>query len=477
MAEESLGSSRYLGGSTALVVLAGLLAGALTLADRSGRLPGAPGREANVVVVVIDALRFDRLGANGYPLPTTPNIDVLASSGLSLLGISHSTLTEPSIATLFSGVGPSRHGIIEAGKERGGGFEVEVLPQRWQTLPEHLHAGGWATAGFVNQVYLNPRFGFGRGFETYRWTRSKTAFQLNHAFADWLPSVAGRRFFTYLHYLDVHWPYDRTLQAEPDQFGPTELAEAPPARGRQVGEWAQRWLEKRELAGMVRALAARYDEEVAYADAAVGDLVGILRRADRFEDTIVVVTADHGEAFWEHGRLLHGHAPYEELIRVPLVVRLPAAVLLTLPDTAMGGAANTPPVGLVDLLPTLLDWTGLPPARDADGIPLRRLLAGGGRSRLLFAETADAIAVRGERYKLIRFSGLREELFDLTVDPGERSPLPCDSGAGEAGASCRMLSRALDAYLAASSRLRTSTAGTVPAEADDIEQLKVLGYL
>ncbi len=417
----------------------------------------------HVVVVLIDALRADRLGVAGYPKPTTPAIDRLAAEGVHFTtAIAHSTWTKPSIATLFTSLYPSWHGLVRVGVEREEGLMTDVLAEERVTLAERFQSAGWATAGIVNQVHLQHQFGFAQGFDHYRSSRGVTAPELNSRFEQWLDQRPPGPLFAYLHYLDVHWPYTRTLPGPADRFGPVEMVRRPPKRGDLVAEWAR---ELERPSPDLAALEARYDREVAYADRAVAGVVALLRQRGLYEDVVLVVTSDHGEGFLEHGALQHGYAPYEELIRVPLVLRLPERL------RGRTGPVATP-AGLIDLLPTLLELAGLEPEPAAQGRSLAPLLRGEPLpERTLFAESVEAVAAHGGRHKLLELIAGERLFFDLETDPLEQRPGPCDGP-------CARLARHLEAFRrAAAEALAGQEGGTVPVTPADAELLKALGYL
>ncbi len=162
------------------------------------------------------------------------------------------------------------------------------------------------------------------------------------------------------------------------------MVSEPPQRGNRVEDWLETLDSESDLA----ALVARYDQEVAFADAAIGELMLSLQAMGLYENTIVVVTSDHGEGFLEHDKLLHSFTPYDEVLRVPLVFRLPTSLITPVPEVDA-------PAGLVDLMPTLLDLSSFPPAAQAQGQSLVPLMRGEPvAERWIFAESADAAAVR-----------------------------------------------------------------------------------
>jgi arylsulfatase A-like enzyme len=206
---------------------------------------------------------------------------------------------------------------------------------------------------------------------------------------------------------------------------------------------------------------------VAFVDAKLGEFLAALRQRGLLEDTVVVLTSDHGEGFGEHGALLHGFAPYDEIVRVPLVVRLPAKL------RRWTGTVGQP-VGLIDFMPTLLDLAGIEPPPGIQGRSLRSLLEGEElQDRLVFAESVEAIAVWGRRYKLLRFTDGRQEFYDLETDPHEQTPV-----IGDCLGPCAELARSLDLYIRAMTRVRAELMGkTIRLRPRELERLEALGYL
>lgn len=436
-----------------------------------------PGERPNVLVIVVDCLRADRLGADGL----TPNLDELAAGpgGVRFdTAIAPATWTKPSIASLFTSVYPREHGIEAVGSEDAEGrLWSAVLPDGFTTLAEHFQASGYETTAVLNQVHLTHENGFAQGFDHFHSWRGKGAFFLNRKLLEWFdarpPVAAGERrqpFFAYLHYLDPHWPYNARLRGEdgrpasgPD---PEDLAIEPPPPGR--GNRAQSWIDalpEAERSEAARRLARRYDLEVQLTDHAIGRLLRTLGRSDALADTLVVVTSDHGEAFLERGLLQHGHAPHEELVRIPLVLRLPA------PSAPPNPVRIDTPVSLVDLLPTLLSAASLPVPEGIAGLDLTPLWRGAAAPpRTLAAEGLDSFALRSRSHKLLRAGG-ETRFFDLEADPRETRPL--DEAA--CGAPCRALRRAARDYLRHEARFAPESGAELSDE--QIDDLESLGYL
>ncbi len=423
------------------------------------------GPPPNVLVILVDALRPDHLGIGGHDLPTSPEIDRLAGEGVVFTSaFAHSTWTKPSIATLFTSLYPGQHGIDRVGIQEGDSYRTDVLHEGYDTLAERFQAAGYATIGILNQVHLQARFGFAQGFDHYEAVRGLGARKLNNKLLAQLEGIGTSPFFAYLHYLDVHWPYTARLEGRQDSFGSLRMESEPPRRGNRVADWAENLDSESDLA----ALEARYDQEVAFVDAAIGQLMLALQAMDLYDNTIVVVTADHGEGFLEHDKLLHSFAPYDEVLQVPLVFRLPQGLLEAVPDVDT-------PVGLIDLMPTLLELTSLPPAPQVQGRSLVPLMLGeDAAERWIFAESAEAVAVRSRTHKLIRFLDGHVEFYDLGSDPGEQVP-----HSGACVNVCGQLAEQLVGHQRAMSELREliRTGETAILDEKELEELRSLGYL
>jgi choline-sulfatase len=424
-----------------------LAAGLAVLATGAacGSRPPAPLRaEArNLVLITIDTLRADRLGCYGNRNVETPNLDRLSRDGAIAAQASvHVPLTRPSHVSLFTGLLPAEHGIRD---NVSPSLRADV-----PTLADVLRASGFRTAAFVSSIVLSRQSGLGRGFEEYsdrfeadgddaRFlnTIQKRGDGPTAEAIAWLEARKGSRFFAWLHLYDPHDPYE-----------PPE-----PYRAR----YADRL----------------YDGEVAWSDELVGRVGAALERTGRREDTLLVVTSDHGEGLDEHGEAVHGFFVYETTLRVPLLIRGPGVV----PGTRVQTTARS-----IDLLPTVLELLGVAPPAGARlaGRSLAAVLRGGPQlpETATYAESltprlhygwSDLRALREGRWKYILAP--RPELYDLQDDPGETRNLAA-APSPRADALRAQLAGLLDKERAAPSP-DASTA--VPPEL--VEKIGALGYL
>jgi arylsulfatase A-like enzyme len=378
------------------------------------------GPPPNVLLLVVDCLRADRLSVNGYERATTPHVDALAAESVRFTrAISQASWTRPSLPTILTGLYPSEHGLHNFDESEDEVKSVR-LSEEVTTLAEALKGAGYRTALIGEQFQLSPRFGLNQGFDFYKH-RASDAANIHRNFFRWLDgetgddTAPGSRFFAYLHYLEIHWPYC----PPPSTRGTFD------AGGSDV-RWCHDWRRLRSdiLEGRIelddgdrQALAARYDEELLALDARLGELFATLRERGLWDDTLIVLTSDHGEELYEHGSIGHGQSLYAELIDVPLVFKPPA------PWPYEKGRAVDVLVELRSVTPTVLEAAGAPPA--GGGAPsLVSWIAGRPPSAppaaYVVAETPDQVVVRSDTFKLIaRRDGSAFELFDLAADPGE----------------------------------------------------------
>jgi len=380
------------------------------------------GKRPNVIIVCIDALRADRLGMYGGKPSVSPNLDRIASEGTVFdQAFSVASWTKPSVPSLLTGLYPSQHGVLSSDSRR-----TDVLPDTVPTLAESFRGAGFGTAAFVENVHLQRRYSkLDRGFDTYI-EDAGDAPELAHRFLAWLDRYNREEpFFAYLHFLDSHWPYTHEEELAP------ELASAGHLRIIEWGLGTNRFRLLRDAVNNGRAtlsaedlgvLRSLYDADIAFVDSVVGHLVEMLVARGIWEHSIVVVTADHGEGFLDHARLDHGYGPYDEVLRIPLIVRLPGASYSRqrIQDT----------VQIVDVAPTVLDLAGVTPTL-LGGRSLRGLLAGvtGAPDRPVVAEERHGMtmmtALRTPQYKYILVD-------DRTTEPNDETPgLPSDLAPGE----------------------------------------------
>jgi choline-sulfatase len=426
-----------------------------------------PASRPNIVVFLVDTLRADYLGAYGHAAPTSPRLDAFSREAVLFEDAwAQASWTRSAVASVLTGLHVQGHGVDR---------EDRVLSPGAHTLTEALRTGGYRTGAFVANHLLGGRFGFDQGFDVWNPTPQTLygapAADLVRGALAWMDS-APRPFFLYVHTMEPHAPYtpsDEDLRpfAAGGYRGPTDTRAL--LRLGQLGTLDQ--------AGLA-FLRSRYEGEVHQNDRAFGELLDGLKARGLDASTAVVFTADHGEEFQEHGGTEHAKTLYQELVRVPLVVRLPGA--------PARGVRERAAVQQIDLMPTLLGLAGLPIPRGLPGRDLRATLEARADPRLpppvLFSEerfaVVDKLAVRAGDLKLIFNNdgpalwraGSHLELYDLARDPAEKSNLAATRPIAVA-----FLERRLDAFRSA--QTAASAADHVALSAQEKEQLRALGYV
>ena len=437
-----------------IIVLALLFA-----ATACTRTPPPPPK--HVVLVSIDTLQPEHLGCYGYDRPTSPRLDAVAEAGVLFeRATSPAPWTLPGHASMLTGLYPSRTGLRD--------HDV-TLPDGVVTLASVLAANGYRTAAVVNSHNLSPTFGLNRGFQQYEYFREEVGRReptreiVDQALA-WLEEHRDERFFLFVHSYDVHSDYKSLPQYE-QQF-------VRPYGGRADGTTAQMVAVRTGRDGAFDAADAAhlidlYDAGIRQFDDELGRLLDALAGRD---DTLLVVTSDHGEEFLEHGSLLHGRTQYEEVVRVPLIVRGPGVP---------AGARVATTVSLLDVMPTILSAVGAPVPTGLDGVDLSSTWRGKAAAigeRFLFHEAdhnnaqpdvTRAIRHDHDKLHLDRLTGA-VTLFDLATDPGEHRDLAAERAP---------LASDLRARLDAFRQQHAEGGAAVTLTPEQLERLKSLGYV
>ena len=397
----------------------------------------------NVLLISIDSLRADHLHCYGHDAQTSPNIDRLASQSILFENaIADTTWTLPTHASLFTGLTSRVHRVT---------FDGHRIDPLRTTLAEALSSAGHRTRGFYSGPYLHPIFGFDQGFSKgdYEGVLGPIAYDDPEGFSDRDPREAARvrrelnqashktvtspeltrkalafleeprdrPFFLFLHYFDVHYDYvppeEIWRRFDPDYTG--NLTGVPFSNDRRI----HRDMPEREL----QHLRALYDGEIFFTDHYVGRLLDTLEELGLADETLVVLTSDHGEEFFEHGQKGHRRNLYDETLKVPLIVRLPGS-------EGAGRRIQTQ-VAQIDVMPTILDLLELPIPEEIQGRSLEPLMRGGDPtpgevlSRLVLPDSLSSVALRTDDWKLIvaEDEAVGASLHDLDTDPSEMHPL------------------------------------------------------
>ena len=373
--------------------------------------------KTNLIICVIDAARADHVGYYGYPRNTTPNLDALAKQSFVFREhFSQYASTKPSTASLFTGQHADTHLAYGSRPLAAGTF----------TIARGLEAAGFRTAMFSSNPNAAPGTGLGLDFQEVcdqrdveplvgKWDKLTLPQPLLTLFEQWLQRHRRDRFFAYLHldpphqpYLQPRWMTDLFAGGRPPNFakGPFEF----PVGDRKVLATTQHpplpeWINL-------------YDANLRFADWAVGRLTQLLEGAGVLDRTVLIITSDHGEAFGEHGYLWHERGVYDELVQIPLLIRLP------------GGSRRADIAGLTqttDLLPTIFDLYEIAyPAENIQGISLLPVMAGlssQAHEHIISRSDGDppSYLVRTKDWSLILWgNGKWRALYDLNADPGQR---------------------------------------------------------
>jgi arylsulfatase A-like enzyme len=453
------------------------------------------------IFILIDAMRADHLGSYGYARKTSPNMDALAADGtLFLNAVSPAPWTLPTMGTIWTSLYPSVHGATRPSnleqwmRDKKAFRPVTALSESRTTLAEVLKNHGFATAGYVDGSYPGKAFGFAQGFDEFVEDELYGIRLHTEALLDWLDQKHPKRFFAYIHVIEVHSPYGppgvpvemmgrndahaqhvlKTLDEERRRYPEYDFDRD--YKGAANGSWEY----LRELAAKgksadprdVEHVVALYDRGIAYADFWIGKLVEGLKKRGLYDRTMIVITADHGDEFFDHGRLEHGTTYYDEMMRVPLIVRVPGQG---------AGRRVEQEVGLIDLMPTMLDALNVKTDVEMQGLSLVPLLRGGKVPvRPMYAEASMSpiyeAALRTNETKYIRYAnGTGHELYDLKADPKETKNL-CRPDP----APCKEWSQRVEAWRGemktAAARLAPDKANAAVIDPKTRERLRALGY-
>ncbi|MCB0077586.1 MAG: sulfatase [Anaerolineales bacterium] len=385
--------------------------------------------QPNVIFLVVDTLRADHLGCYGYHHNTSPHIDRLASQGVLAEHLYCAAIpTQPSFTTMLTGQHPITHGIVAHGGKNQLGKGAPYLSQ------EFLRAG-YTTCAVDNLV--RERQWFVRGWEYYidpslRRTLllGVTVEQLHARALPWLHHHKDEPFLMFIHYWDPHWPLD-----PPEKYRDLFYDGANPTdpENRAMEEWWDHplgaiahdtWLRRPE--GLITDpdyVRAMYDQEIRRLDDGIGALLDTLDELGLSDNTLVVLTADHGESMTEHDIFFAHHGLYDTVVHVPLIARWPGKI--------PAGRRVSPLISTHDLAPTLLEAAGLPIPNSMDGKSAWSLLNGasetGQHDSLVSVECTwqGKWSIRNERYKFILarfpdlYDGPMRELYDMQADPDE----------------------------------------------------------
>ena len=468
----------------------------------------------NIILLTVDALRADHLSCYGYPKSTSPNIDRLAAESVQFTNaVSTAPWTFPAFSAIHTSMYPSELGVSAFNVSLPQIYQQRLDPLR-ATLAETLQSQGYRTQAIVTNPWLFPEFGFAQGFDGYLVVDRQKAYDYDSALGEtlagriagragaadsalrslyqalmgpagqpvwdvradrvsaevlsWLDAHHAERFFLWVHYIDPHYPF-----SPPAAYRPS-IAGVSSERLDYLGSYNEDdvYTGRARLRPADRdALVALYDGEIRYVDHYVGQVLDRLNEQGLRDNTLLVLSADHGDEFWEHGGYQHGHSLYNELVHIPLIVRGPRG--FDSPRRIDDVARH------VDIAPTLAEAAGASFHADARGASLSSLLnAGAAPPRVAFSEglflTSEKKAIRDGDRNLIYdpFSGV-SELYDLRGDPRELENL-----AARDVAATHRLKQQLTAWQLANEAKYAQLPRSVEAASDQslIDALKAGGY-
>jgi arylsulfatase A-like enzyme len=431
---------------------------------------GAAHRPPNVVLISIDSLRADHLGVYGYGRDTSPHLDALAKRSVVFdHAFSTTTWTLPSHASLLSGLYPNAHGVTRRNLR---------IPEAVPLLPELLATRGYRSAAVVSTMFLHRRYGFDQGWVDYRddivgpdrAMHSLISSPLVHERAlQLLDELGGGPFLLFAHYFDVHYDYippsPWNTRFDPDYKGSLD------GRNYATSTIFRKHLPARDL----EHIEALYDGEIRWTDEWLGKLFAELERRGILDDAVVVVLADHGDEFYDHGHLGHAKNLYDSTLHVPLIVHFPG-------DRWAGRRVSTP-VSLVDVAPTILAAAGIAAPADWPGRDLAQAFGGHGLPAVpVFADlrytSIRRAAIDGDWKAIFTFRRRQSdpawrELYDLATDPKELHDRSADDPDRVDSLWRRLATRQReDGQI----RLRFGRS-RIPRDEAAERQLKALGYL
>lgn len=461
----------------------------------------------NIIFVLVDTLRADRLGAygavapDGGPAAPTPVFDQLAADGVLFeRAIAPAPWTLPSMASLFTGFYPRVHradnyAIVRGreGDEAKGGSVSSLRPQ-FVTLTEILTSLGYESAAFVSNPFMQPRFGVTQGFGHIDPSFSLAqrggvaeGDQINAGVKAWLDQrESDKPLFLYVHYMDVHAPYrDNNLvqdlvlrvqkmpESDRTEVTKAEINEHPGYFKKSIRIFGADMLH-RNLFGIREYWWARYDSCVGAMDQHLGELRGILREHQLWDDALVVIVADHGEALGEHGVWSHGKSAHQDQLHVPIAMRwtgeLPAGKRL--------GAS----VRLFDVMPTILELLGARVPTELQAASLLPVITGAEDDRIALGEAvkeapSTKALVIGKWKVLTDLDTGDTQLFDLDADPSEQQDL-----AGEHPDRAKAMAAHVKSLVKENDTIATlidegATPMSAPVDAAQLKALQALGYV
>jgi len=449
-------------------------------AKNEGHNRTAAADKPNVVLIVIESLRKDHVGCYGYFRNTTPSIDKFAKGAIRFTNaVATSSWTAPTHMSIFTGLYPSVHKILALR------HICDPLDPKIQTLAETLKKAGFHTAGFISNPMLVSSLGYGRGFDVYDdrsvfaeierthgdiRTHQRTSETINKITCAWLKNHHKEQFFLFLHYFDPHFEYapppPYNTMFDPGYKGPADGSHMLITKS----------LPDRDL----EHVKALYDGAIRYTDEHIGLLLKEMARYGLTDKTLVIIIADHGEEFYDHGGVLHGNTLYNEVTHIPFFIKFPGQSKAETIDAL---------ASQVDILPTVCDYLKIKIPENVQGENLLPLCRGEKKEihSFVFSEldnhaSPEIRTVETHEYKLIRnFHTRKTELFSLKDDLAEKKNLFPAGFFHLEPATARKMKRELKRFMKTSDRLSAAIkkmqTNKVILDEKTRQRLKSLGYI
>jgi arylsulfatase A-like enzyme len=424
-------------------------------AEPTGKGGPPPEGSPNVLVLLIDTLRGDHLSCYGYGKPTSPAMDQFASEGAVFLNTyTQASWTKPATASLMTGLYPSTHQTMTMGSG---------LAESFRILPEVYQEKGYRTAIFTSNNLVSPLFGFDQGVDFFYYGKAQmvrelmfgnvvrtllrsnqdrkrmvedwfwslesslrfrervdydpSAESLNSRFLEWLDEGPDRPYFAYIHYIEPHFPY-----TPPPPFDTLFTSIEPGTYVQPTQNFGFQPFDRMEPVerDLLEKVLGEYDGEIAYLDHVLGNFFRELERRGVLDRTIVLLTADHGEEFFDHSMWGHGHSLFNEVVKIPLIMRFPAMI--------PAGTKVTSVAALVDVMPTLLELSGIEGKVETAGkslLPLLKSKEAESEPRSSYGEVLTggrkAWFLTDGTYKILRAQkGVLEEIMLFDLRDGDR---------------------------------------------------------
>ena len=430
----------------------------------------------NIVLITIDALRADHLSCYGYERETSPNIDKIAEKGIIFKNsIAPSSWTAPSMVSLFTSLYPINHGVIHGifYVHNKTIYKQEVFSSDLVTLAEILQAHGYTTFGVASNRHLSEKFGFAKGFNYFECLHWHSAQSVNKVVHSWEKQIRkSDKFFLWIHYLDPHHPY-KARNPWIEQYTPKAFTRKLSLTSKSSSALTKLIPTFEKDPQALSNLIALYDSEINYVDSYLGKLIQKFRMD---KNTLIIITADHGEGFLDHSQLGHGNNLYYETTNIPLIIKLPYS--------SKKETVNKQ-VNLVDIMPTILHTLNIDPPEQTLGksilekegtlARLKKMLLGNEIPDCTFSEldtTHILKTIMTPEWKYIyNYTDRTEQLYNIKSDPLEIGNL-----ADKKSRLCNQLKEKLFNW--------TSTAKKYPTKKqhfklspEEKEKLKGLGYI